>query len=197
MGNEKKGKRLPRNERKLSDKQERFCLEYVKDSNGTQSAIRAGYSERTANEQASRMLAKVNIQERVAELQAEIAKRNKISIDECVGLLTSMARFDIASMYDEEGGLLSIHDMPPETRLVITELSTFEEFETNLSGQKKKVGETKKLKVSDRRANIIELMKHLGGYEKDNNQKTVVLNDDDRETRIKALEAKINKNKNA
>ncbi|WP_198585325.1 terminase small subunit, partial [Escherichia coli] len=39
---------------KLTDKQELFAREYLKDLNGTQAAIRAGYSEKTANEQASR-----------------------------------------------------------------------------------------------------------------------------------------------
>ena len=31
---------------------------------------------------------------------------------------------------------------------------------------------TKKIRTSSRRANIVELLKYLGGYEKDNEQKT-------------------------
>ena len=62
----------------LTDKQEQFCLEYLTDLNATQAAIRAGYSENTANEQGSRMLAKVNVQRRIAELQAERAERLQI-----------------------------------------------------------------------------------------------------------------------
>jgi phage terminase small subunit len=53
-------------------KHERFCREYVIDHNGTQAAIRAGYSERTANEQASQLLAKLNISQRVKELDGDI-----------------------------------------------------------------------------------------------------------------------------
>jgi phage terminase small subunit len=34
---------------KLTDKQEMFCKEYLIDLNATQAAIRAGYSEKTAN----------------------------------------------------------------------------------------------------------------------------------------------------
>lgn len=52
----------------LTEKQERFALEYVQDYNGTQAAIRAGYSEHTAAEQASRLLKNVQIAERVQEL---------------------------------------------------------------------------------------------------------------------------------
>jgi len=49
-------------------KRERFCQEYVIDHNGRQAAIRAGYSEKTANEQAAQLLAILNIKARVEEL---------------------------------------------------------------------------------------------------------------------------------
>ena len=35
-------------EKKLTAKQQRFCDEYLIDMNGTQAAIRAGYSKKTA-----------------------------------------------------------------------------------------------------------------------------------------------------
>jgi phage terminase small subunit len=56
---------------KLSAKQEQFCREYLVDLNATQAAIRAGYSAKTANEQASRLLANVSVASRVAELKQE------------------------------------------------------------------------------------------------------------------------------
>src|SRR4051812_24185381 len=43
----------------LNDRQARFVAEYLVDLNATQAAIRAGYSTRTANEQAARLLANV------------------------------------------------------------------------------------------------------------------------------------------
>lgn len=45
----------------LSDRQRRFVEEYCIDSNATQAAIRAGYSEHTAKHQASRMRTHVDI----------------------------------------------------------------------------------------------------------------------------------------
>lgn len=45
----------------MTDKQARFCEEYMIDLNATQAAIRAGYSPKTANEQAARLLANVSI----------------------------------------------------------------------------------------------------------------------------------------
>ena len=67
------------NNGQLSAKQDRFCQEYVVDCNATQAAIRAGYSKRTANEQGSQLLAKLSIQNRVAELQKPIC--DKLELD--------------------------------------------------------------------------------------------------------------------
>jgi len=71
----------------LTPKQERFCLEYVKDLNGTQAAIRAGYSERSANEIAAENMAKPSIAERIAELQRPIAEK---AIVDATYVLTSL-----------------------------------------------------------------------------------------------------------
>ena len=57
--------------KKLSDKQELFCLEYLKDLNATQAAKRAGYSHKTANEQGSQLLARLSISSRIQTLNAK------------------------------------------------------------------------------------------------------------------------------
>lgn len=65
----------------LNDKTEAFCREYLIDYNGTQAAIRAGYSKKTAFSQASRMLRNVKVLTRVRELQAEKTAQLSISQD--------------------------------------------------------------------------------------------------------------------
>jgi hypothetical protein len=65
---------------KLTAKQAAFCREYIVDCNGTQAAIRAGFSERTAQEQASQMLALPHIDAEVARLQADIASAANITV---------------------------------------------------------------------------------------------------------------------
>jgi len=56
---------------KLSDKQELFCLEYLKDLNATQAAIRAGYSKNTANRIGSDNLSKVDVAEKIQILNSK------------------------------------------------------------------------------------------------------------------------------
>lgn len=66
---------------KLTDKQELFIREYMKDLNATQAYIRAGYkvSENVAKTNASRLLSNANIRARIDEL---INKRSeKLELD--------------------------------------------------------------------------------------------------------------------
>ena len=60
---------------KFTEKQQRFIDEYLVDLNATQAAIRAGYSERTASAQGSRLLTNVNIRARIEELKKTRADR--------------------------------------------------------------------------------------------------------------------------
>lgn len=61
----------------LSEKQIRFVQEYLVDSNGTKAAIRAGYSPKAANQQASRLLTKANIQALLKEKTQAIAEKTE------------------------------------------------------------------------------------------------------------------------
>ena len=60
---------------KFTAKQMMFIEEYMVDLNATQAAIRAGYSEKTACAQASRLLTNVNILARIEELKKTRAER--------------------------------------------------------------------------------------------------------------------------
>lgn len=66
----------------LTPKQERFVTEYLIDFNGTQAAIRAGYSESTARQTASENLTKPDIQEALKAAKAEYAKQHGVTIGE-------------------------------------------------------------------------------------------------------------------
>lgn len=63
----------------LTAKQQRFCEEYLIDLNATQAAIRAGYSEKTAEAQSSRLLTYVNISEYIKKKQLIISEKLDLS----------------------------------------------------------------------------------------------------------------------
>jgi phage terminase small subunit len=68
-------------EKALTDKQELFCREYLVDLNGTQAAIRAGYSEKTAAAIASENLIKPDIAARLKELMLERTESLEITTE--------------------------------------------------------------------------------------------------------------------
>jgi phage terminase small subunit len=65
----------------LTPKQKAFVEEYVIDLNGTQSAIRAGYSAKTANRIASENLSKPVIQAAIQEAKQQRSERTRIDAD--------------------------------------------------------------------------------------------------------------------
>ena len=76
--------------RSLSGRQENFCQAYILAGNATKAAINAGYAEHSAGQQASRLLTKANILERIAALRADLGLRNRIDRD------TVMAKLEAA-----------------------------------------------------------------------------------------------------
>lgn len=64
----------------LTPKQQRFVEEYLIDLNGKQAAIRAGYSAKTAEMQASRLLSYAKVSQAVSE--AKMARSEETGIDQ-------------------------------------------------------------------------------------------------------------------
>jgi phage terminase small subunit len=149
----------------LKPKQVRFAEEYIIDYNGSQAAIRTGYSKNSAKEQASFLLTKPNIQRYIADLQEEVRQRNNITVDELVGMMSKMMRLDLADLYHEDGTLKNIHEMSQETRMCIQSIDM-----VNNSGEKDPAKRFARVKLVDRMQVSEKLMRHLGGYEADNRQ---------------------------
>ena len=63
---------------KLTNKQQTFCNEYLKDLNATQSAIRAGYSKHSADVQGPRLLGNVRVFNEIERLKLERAKSLRV-----------------------------------------------------------------------------------------------------------------------
>lgn len=97
---------------KLNAKNTLFVKEYLIDFNGTQAAIRAGYSKKTAYSIGSELLNKPVIQAGI--LEALEARMEKLDIDArwVLDRLIQEATADVADLYDENGDVKSIHDWP-------------------------------------------------------------------------------------
>ena len=72
----------------LTPKQQRFVEEYLIDLNATQAAIRAGYSEKTAQEIGSENLSKPMVAKAIAEAQEKLSNKAQVTVEMVVqGLL--------------------------------------------------------------------------------------------------------------
>ena len=76
---------------RLTWKQRAFCREYVVDLNATRAAIRAGYSERSAQQIGSQNLQKPLVKERIEMLTLRSCIRAEIDLEDCLEHLREMA----------------------------------------------------------------------------------------------------------
>ncbi|EAA8256864.1 terminase small subunit [Salmonella enterica] len=139
---------------KLTDKQELFAREYLKDLNATQAAIRAGYSEKTANEQASRLLANVNVQSFVAELKATRIEQTGIDAAYVLRRLVEIDQMDVLDILLSNGELKPIKDWPKTWRTTLSGIDV-----TETAGDTP--GLLKKIKWPDKVKNLELLGKHV------------------------------------
>jgi phage terminase small subunit len=104
---------------KLTAKQARFVEAYVTCLNGTQAAIAAGYSEKTARAIASENLGKPSIQAAIANQRRLREARLSAELDYVLREFVKIADFDLAKLFDKNGCVLPMSQWPPEAATVV------------------------------------------------------------------------------
>lgn len=95
--------------KKLTPKQQAFVDEYLKDRNATQAAIRAGYSAKTANSAAGRLLLNVGIK---AAIMAATEKISEMAMVDAAWVLRNAAdMFQKCKDEDDNSNALKALDM--------------------------------------------------------------------------------------
>lgn len=84
---------------KLKPKELKFAEEWLKTTNATQSAIKAGYSERTAYSAGNRLLKKVDVKQYIDERLAEMQESSIADTNEVMHFLSSTMRGDIPDQF--------------------------------------------------------------------------------------------------
>lgn len=157
----------------LTEAKRRFVAEFVKDGNATQAAIRAGYSEATAGQQGSRLLKDVRIKQAIEHAQkaiiSQIQAETGITLERTLREIARLAFFDPRKMFDKDGKPLQIQDLDDDTAAAIAGVDVLEEY-IGSGKDRVFVGLTKKYKLTDKKASLDMLMKHLGGFKEDNEQ---------------------------
>jgi len=143
----------------LNDKQEMFCREYLIDLNATQAAIRAGYSEKTANRTGSENLSKPDIAQRIIDLKSSRNERVEIDADYVLRRLVEIDEMDVLDILKNDGGLKMVHEWPKVWRTTLSGLDIL----TTVTNFDEKTMENilKKIKWPDKVKNLELLGKHV------------------------------------
>lgn len=158
-----------------------FVQTYIANGgNGTQAAIKAGYSRKGADVRAAELLRDRRVSEAItkarvaaiAAAESETGVTMKSVLRELAGILGS----DLRECFDKKtGALLPPHQWPDRAARAIASVKVVE-----MAGGWQVDGEggvqhipmyTKEIKLWDKNSAIDKAMKHLGMYENDNRQK--------------------------
>jgi len=144
----------------LTDKQEMFCREYLIDLNATQAAIRAGYSEKTANRIAAQLLSKLDIQNSIAQLKAQ--RNEQVNIDAAYVLrrLVEIDQMDVLDIMTDDMSIKPVSEWPASWRRYLSGFDLADMFEGR-GEDREMVGILKKVKWPDKVKNLELLGKHV------------------------------------
>lgn len=143
--------------RKLTPKQQCFVDEYLVDLNATQAAIRAGYSQKTANEQAARLLANVSVQAAIQAAMKSRQERTELTQDMVVKELARIAFGDPRKVMTWGPSGVKLRDSKSLTDDEAAIVSEVSESVTAAGG-------TLKLKTHDKVGALKLLGEHLGMF---------------------------------
>lgn len=141
----------------MTDKQLKFCLEYLVDLNATAAAKRAGYSEKTAASIGQENLIKPEIQEEIQRQQDKRSNRTQITADIVLQELAKIGFSDVTDYVTVEEKGIKFKQIDPLKSGAISEISSSEtQFGTNI-----------KFKLYDKLNALDKIARHLGGFYKD------------------------------
>ncbi|MEW5251472.1 terminase small subunit [Microbulbifer sp. 2201CG32-9] len=144
----------------LKDKQKLFVIEYLKDLNATQAAIRAGYSKRTAHSQGPRLLENVGVKAAIEKARESRSERTQVDADYVLKRLAEIDQMDVLDILADDGSLKPIREWPKVWRQFLSGMELTELWEGS-GYQRQIVGVLKKIKWPDKVKNLELLGKHV------------------------------------
>ena len=103
----------------LPPRQARFVAEYLIDLNGKRAAIRAGYSPRSAEVTASKLLRNPKVRARVKKQATDALERVQLRAEDVLRAICRIALADPGRLYDPNGNMIPIWALTPEDAAMI------------------------------------------------------------------------------
>ena len=143
---------------KLTEKQKRFCDEYLIDLNATQAAIRAGYKKSEYTDtNASKILENTRIKEEIDKRMAERSKRTGINQDRVIQELARIAFVNPRNVINPE-------DASVKKSAVEDDLACIQSVKVKVVEGEKGTSTEREVKLNDKMKALELLGKHLGMF---------------------------------
>jgi len=144
----------------LNARQERFVLEYLKDGNGTQAAIRAGYAISSAAVHAHRLLKHEIVLEKIRDNEKHVQQSHEALVDKTLREFASIAFCDPGPLFDRKWNLLPPGKIPMAARRALDCVNIRE------SGKGSRRVRVVQIKMADKNVALTALAHCLGLYPK-------------------------------
>jgi phage terminase small subunit len=145
-----------------NDKQKAFAKEYLVDLNATQAAIRAGYSTKSARRIGYQLLHETpHIAALIQVGMSKRAERLEITTDRVLQEIAKLSFSDIRQLFDENGNLRPIHDLPDNAAAAISGIEIVTKIIPGVGDGPASVEYVHKIKTWDKKGSLELLGKHL------------------------------------
>lgn len=145
---------------KMTDKQKRFCDEYLIDLNATQAAIRAGYKANKKNTFeviGYQLLQKTSVAEKIAQEMAERSKRTGINQDRVIQEIARIA-------FVNPQNLINTEDATVIDNASVDDLACIKSVKVKTMNGDKGYSEEREVQLNDKLKALELLGKHLGMF---------------------------------
>jgi phage terminase small subunit len=103
----------------LTEMQKRFVKEYTLCWNATEAAIRAGYSKKTANVQADKIMKNVAVRRELGKAQARLYKQYEQDLDVVIEKVLHSLTTEPTDYMDDKGNMKLPHELPDRAKSAV------------------------------------------------------------------------------
>lgn len=142
----------------------RFVGEYLVDMNGTAAVMRAGYrakDAKSASVTAARLLGNVRVQAELKRRLGEIVHASQLTVSGVLEQLRKLAYADIRTMYNPDGTLKAMDEMPGDISARIMGIES-EELFAGRGDKRVLVGYVRKVKLTNPSDTLKIICQYLG-----------------------------------
>ena len=149
--------------------QEMFVSNLLQGMNQSEAYRQAGYKAKDPANGSIILQRNSKVLARLAFKRGQLAQKLEITEERNLRAMANTAYVDLADFYNEDGSLKNIHDIPKEARMAMAGIEVEEIFEGR-GENRRKVGETKKVRCWDRNKAQENIARILGQFKEDNEQ---------------------------